>query len=108
MELWTGLAALKRDPKCKNFRRFGKGKGAYVNVVAWAESSKEFEQKVRNIAQRDLDCILCELEKIDLLEARMQSDDFPAELITMRATAYRQREDTVFGTFHTWLQDERN
>jgi hypothetical protein len=108
MELWVGLAAVKGDPRCKDFRRFGKGKGACVNVVAWAESREQFEQKVRNIAMRDLDCILCELENVGFLEERMKTGDFPDEFINMRATTYRQPEDTVFGTFHTWLQDDAN
>jgi hypothetical protein len=33
---------------------------------------------------------------------------FPEELITMRETANRQREDTVWGTFHIWLQEDAN
>src|SRR5580698_7970408 len=39
MELWTSLVCLVADPACQNFKRFGGGKGAYVNVVAWAESA---------------------------------------------------------------------
>jgi hypothetical protein len=46
MELWTGLVCVVLDPACKNFKRFGDGKGAYVNVVAWAKSAKHFEQRV--------------------------------------------------------------
>jgi hypothetical protein len=108
MELWVGLATLKADPNCKNFRRFEDGKGAYVNVVRWAESAQDFEEKVRHIAARELDCILIELEGVELLEERMATDEFPDEFINMRATAYRQREDTVFGTFHIWMQDDAN
>jgi hypothetical protein len=107
MELWTGLAALKRDPKCKNFRRFGTGKGAYVNVVAWADSREHFADRVRESAA-NLDCILVELEEITAVENRMKADDFPEEFIDMRATAYRQPKDIVFGTFHTWVQDDAN
>jgi hypothetical protein len=37
--IWTGIACLVADPNCKNFKRFGDdGKGAYVNIVAWATS----------------------------------------------------------------------
>ena len=102
------MAALKADPNCKNFRRFGRGKGAYVNVVAWAESPQIFEQRVRSTVQMGLDCILLELEEIELLEDRMSADDFPEEFINMRATAHRQPTDVVFGTFHMWLQDDAN
>ena len=54
MELWTGLVCLVPDPACKNFKRFGDGKGAYVNVVAWAESAKHFERRVRATAKEQL------------------------------------------------------
>ena|SRR5579864_3826502 len=107
MELWTGLAALKPDPNYKDFQLF-KGRGAYVSVVAWASSRESFEEKVRNIATRDLNCMLIELEGIGLLEERMKTDNFPDELINMRATAYRQPADTVFGTFYSWSQDDAN
>lgn len=105
--IWTGLACLKANPKVKNFRRFGKGKGAYVNVVAWANSRTEFEQKVKRHTD-SLDCILVELENVQLLEARIGQDDFPEELITMRQTANRQQEDTIWGTFHIWHQEGAN
>jgi hypothetical protein len=105
--MWTGLACLKANPRVKNFRRFGKGKGAYVNVVAWAKSQATFEAKVKQHAG-ELDCILLELENVKLLETRMEGKDVPEELITMRDTANRQRDDTVWGTFHIWHQEDAN
>jgi hypothetical protein len=63
--IWFGLACLKANPNAKNFRRFGEGKGAYVNVVGWAESKSSFEQKVKRHAE-GMDCILVELEKVNL------------------------------------------
>lgn len=107
MELWTGLAALKPNPKCVEFRRFGRGKGAYVNIVAWAESLEHFSERVR-LSAEGLDCILIELKDVRLLEEKMQEDGFPHEFINMRATAYRQPNDMVYGTFHTWLQNDAN
>jgi hypothetical protein len=105
--IWSGLACLKANPKVKKFRRFGKGKGAYVNVVAWANSQAEFEEKVRRHVA-SLDCVLVELENVELLETRMSRQNFSDELITMRQTAIRQREDSVFGTFHIWHQEDSN
>ena len=107
MEIWTGLACLKANPTVKGFRRFGKGKGAYVNVVACVESRNAFEERVKRHAE-GMDCILVELEHVQLLEARMGEEDYPEELITMRETAARQTTDTVFGTFHTWDQEDSN
>ena len=106
MEIWTGIACLVADPKCKEFRRFGDdGKGAYVNIVASAASEGEFRERVNRIVPT-LDCILLELEGVKLLETRMEEPDYPEELITMRSTAQRQQLDLVFGTFHTWTQSD--
>jgi hypothetical protein len=105
MDLWTGLASLKANPAVKSFRRFGKGKGAYVNVVACVESQAAFEERVKRHSE-GMDCILAELEHVQLLEARMSGEDYPEELITMRETAARQTSDTVFGAFHIWHQED--
>lgn len=105
--MWFGLACLKANPEVKNFRRFGKGKGAYVNVVAWASSQAAFEEKVKRHTE-GLDCILVELENVQLLESRMSTPNFPEELINMRQTADRQPNDTVYGTFHIWDQEKSN
>ena|SRR6185437_9481250 len=108
MELWTGIACLVADPKCKEFRRFGDdGRGAYVNIVTWASSSADFADRIEEAA-KDLDCILVELEDAQLLDRRMEAPDYPEELIDMRATAQRQPDDIVFGTFHIWTENEAN
>lgn len=106
-DIWTGIACLKANPKVKNFRRFGEGKGAYVNVVAWAESQAAFEEKVKRHTE-GLDCILVELDAVQLLESRINMPDFAEELLTMRQTANRQPSDTMFGTFHVWHQEDSN
>jgi len=107
LDSWTGVACLKANPKVKGFRRFGKGKGAYVNVVACVESKPAFEARVK-LHVEGMDCILVELENVQLLETRMSSEDCPEELITMQQAAARQQMDTVFGTFHIWHQEESN
>lgn len=82
-------------------------KGAYVNVVAWADSQASFEEKVKRHSE-GLDCILVEFDEVQLMETRMSIPDVPEELIDMRQTANRQPNDTVFGTFHIWHQEESN
>lgn len=108
MELWTGLVCLVADPACEDFKRFGDGKGAYVNVVAWAESAEHFEERVTAIAREQLDCIVREMKKVELLEAALEREGCPDEFFTMRTTAQRQLDDVVFGTFHVWEQDDRS
>ena len=107
MDLWASLARLKANPEVKGSRRFGKGKGAYVNVVIFVQSKDAFHERVKRHVE-GMDCILVELENVQLLEARMNEEDFPEELITMRETASRQTTDTVFGTFHIWDQEDSN
>ena len=108
MEIWTGLVCLVADPACKNFKRFGDGKGAYVNVVAWVDSGEHFERRVAVIAKEQLDCIVREGEKVELLESTLQREGCPDEFFTMRTTAERQPNDVVFGDFHVWAQDDTN
>ena len=108
MEIWTGIACLVADPKCKGFRRFGDdGKGAYVNVVALVDSEAEFKERVERIVPT-LDCILLELDHVKLIDERMEEPDSPEELITMRSTAKRQPADLIFGTFHIWTESDVN
>ncbi len=106
-DIWAGLACLKAKPDAKNFRRFGDGKGAYVNVVAWAESKAAFEEKIRRHVD-ELDCILVELEQVQLVEERMKAPGYSEELIGMRQTALREPSNSVFGTFHIWHQNDAN
>lgn len=108
MDIWTGVACLVADPNCKEFRRFGDdGKGAYVNIVAWASSAEEFADRVKRTAA-ELDCLLRELAGVKLLEDRMEEPEYPEELITMRATSQRQMKDVVFGNFYTWTESDEN
>jgi len=107
VELYVGLACLKGNPNCQDFRRFGDGRGAYVHVVAWADSREAYSRRVQTTAE-ELDCILVELDGVELLETRMDSGDFPEEFFVMRDTAARQPKDVIFGTFHIWHSDEAN
>jgi hypothetical protein len=106
MDLWTDLACLKANPKVKGFRRFGKGKGAFVNVVALVESQEEFQDRVKRHVE-EFDCLV-DLERVQLLETRMNAEDSPEELINMRQTATLRPSDTVFGTIHIWHQEDSN
>jgi hypothetical protein len=106
MTLWIGLAELRANPNCKNSRMFGEGKGAFVWVAAWEESPSAFEAKVK-FRSEDLDCILYGLEQVEPLEEKIERGNCDEEFIDMHTTATRQPQDTVFGTFHIWDQEDR-
>jgi hypothetical protein len=74
-----------------------------VNIVAWAMSGQEFEDRIR-IISAELDCIVLEIDHVELLDARTEEPRYPEELITMRSTAERQPRDVIFGKFHIWTQ----
>ena len=107
MELWVGLVELRANPDCKDSRRFGDGKGAFVWVAAWADSQITFETKV-TVMSEGLDCIMYGFENVGLMEDTMETEGYPDEFINLRATAIRQPLDTVFGPFHIWSQEDRN
>ena len=107
MELWIGLACLTANPRSKDFRRFGDGKGAYVQIVAWAKDREHFEQRIKHSVD-ELDCILRDLDDVELLESKMERGDCSEEVLSMRDTALRQTEDIIYGTFHTWLESDVN
>jgi hypothetical protein len=83
-------------------------KAAYVNAVAWAESAKHFEGRVTVILEQQLDCIVREIEEVELLESALGREDCPDECFTMRATAERHPADVVLGILHVWTQDDVN
>lgn len=107
MELWIGLAGLKARPKCKNFRRFGKGKGAYVHIAAWAESRPAFEERLKR-AVEELDCVLVDLDEVEPLESKIASCDSPEQFIDIQKTATDHPNDAVFGDFYIWHRDDSN
>lgn len=107
MSLWICLAGVKPNPKCKGFRRFGKGKGAYVHIAAWAESRAAFEQRIIQEVD-EIDCVLHDFDDVDLLDNRMRQSDYPDEFIDILKTATSRPEAAVFGEFHIWLKDDAN
>lgn len=104
MKLWIGLAGLKPKPKCK---RFGKGKGAYVHIAAWAESREAFEEHVKKRVD-GLDCYLWDFDDVGLIEDRIKSGDFPDEFLDIQSVAIRNPQDTVYGDFHVWERNDAN
>lgn len=104
MKLWIGLAGLKPKPHCK---RFGKGKGAYVHIAAWAESRDAFEKHVK-LRVEDLDCYLWDFDDVGLMEDRIGAGDFPDEFLDIQSTAMHNPQDTVYGDFHVWERDDAN
>jgi len=93
MRLWIGLAELKPNPKCKGFRRFDGGKGAYVHIAAWAESREALESRVQR-EEKEIDCILCE---IDLMEDELRAPAQPLIGQPASADSFRGFEQSAQG-----------
>jgi putative transposase len=59
------------------------------------------------IDERGWQCLMVRPER-RWSSAKVEEPDYPEELITMRATAQRQPADTIFGSFHVWVQSDVN
>ena len=44
----------------------------------------------------------------ELLQSALEREECPEEFFTMKATAERQPNDVLFGTFHVWAQTDVN
>ena len=86
-------------------RFLGSSKGAFANVMAWAESQTEFRARVDR-ALADIGLALVELEDCELFTERHARSEVGAALLTMENTLRTQPDDVVFGTFHKWTQTD--
>jgi hypothetical protein len=97
-EIWIGLADVVALPGCK---RLGRGKGAFVKVVLWADSDSDFYSKAKK-AISELDLHLSELEDREPLVERLSRIEAGDETLQMAETVRMNPDSVVFGTFHIW------
>jgi hypothetical protein len=97
-EVWIGLAEVIA---VTGTDALGKAKGAFVNVVAWANSGEHFHSKVETMATR-LDLRLLGLEDVEPFSKRSVEKEVDDQIFQMADTARDNPADVVFGTFHLW------
>jgi len=97
-EIWIGLAELMPLDGCT---LMGEAKGAFVNVVGWADSSDAFYSKIERIVAT-LHMKLLSLEDAEPFSQRSSRWEVDDSILQMIDTATENQEDLVFGTFHFW------
>ena len=107
MELYAGLACLKANPNCKDFRRFGNRNRPLCACFRLGQLREAYSKRVQTITE-ELDCILVDLEEVELLEIKMDSGDFPEEFFEMRNTAVRQPKMLFLEPSTSGMRDEVN
>jgi hypothetical protein len=101
-EVWFGRVHVKPRP---GSTFLGKdGKGAYINMLAWAANSSELEDEItKALNHYGLD--LEEMEDFDPLSERIMYADVHAELIRL-AEEVRETGQVRFGKIHIYLEED--
>lgn len=95
-EVWIGLVTVK--PKSGN-KFFDKdSKGAYVNILAWANKKSEFQSEVKH-ALDDYQLKLIEMEDIEPMSIRLEKFSVDSRLIDL-SIEVENTGKVRFGTFH--------
>jgi hypothetical protein len=102
-QIWIGLAEVIPLEGCT---ALGGSKGAYVNVMAWAEDAAQFRGMLeRNLGQLKL--ALADMRDPEPWEVRSTSSaELPEELFEMAQSIANDPAKVSFGVFHAWLNDE--
>lgn len=95
-EVWIGLITVKPKPGNKFFAK--NSKGAYVNILAWADRTSEFQSEVKH-ALDDYHLKLVEMEDVEPLSVRQQKFNVDSKLINLSAEV-ENTGNVRFGTFH--------
>lgn len=102
-QLWIGFAEVLPLAECK---LLDEAKGAYVHVMAWANTADDFRATVVKRAT-ELALVLVDLRETEPWSIRSSGDDpLRDEFFEMH---HRLRDDTesiAFGRFHAWFQDQ--
>jgi hypothetical protein len=94
--IWIGMAHVK--PNNKNV--LNGADGAYVNIVGYACSTEQFEERTK-VALLDLDINLLDMEDVELFEIRTARAE-PEAAIFHLIEELKFDRSIKFGTFHSY------
>ncbi len=95
-EVWIGLITVKPKPGNKFFDK--NSKGAYVNILAWADRKSEFQSEVKH-ALDDYFLKLIEMEDVEPLSMRQGKFNVDSKLIDL-SVEVENTGKVRFSTFH--------
>jgi hypothetical protein len=97
-QVWIGLVSVTPQP---GNDMLGDAKGAFVNVLAFAENTNEYEGEARR-ALAELNLTAYEFEEVEAFSKRISKWTVDKELHVL-ADEVRKTGAPRFGTFHNYL-----
>ncbi len=100
-QVWIGLVGALAAPDCEIL---DDAPGAYVNMLVWASSEREFMRSV-SCACEDYRLRAFEFRDVEPFGKRSAEHQTSAEIRRLADEA-RRTEGIRFGTFHMWTSDD--
>ena len=101
-EVWIGLITVKPKPGNKFFDK--NSKGAYVNILGWADRNSEFQSEVKH-ALDDYHLKLVEMEDVEPLSIHQRKFNVDSKLMDL-SVEVKNTGKVRFGTFHYYNNEE--
>jgi hypothetical protein len=102
-QLWIGLAEVRPSEGCDVLEG---AKGAFVNIVTWAEDADEFKRNAE-LVLGELRLFVVDVERPEPVEVRRRREgDFEDVIEDMIDRAEDNPNAIIFGTFHLWEKDD--
>jgi hypothetical protein len=101
-QIWIGLAEVVAVEGC---RPLADARGAFVNVVTWANSEAGFHSKVSKMAA-ELQLQLVDLEDCEPFSKRRAEWEVDETILDMVDRVNEEPEVVAFGTFHMWHESD--
>ena len=100
-QLWIGKVEVR---PLKGSTALGDAKGAFVNIVTWAQSVEEYRRNV-DLVLGELRLFIVEVENPEPVSVRSEKAVFEEDIQDMIARAQDNPNAIIYGTFHTWERD---
>jgi len=100
-QLWIGLVEVRA---LKRTEVLGDAKGAFVNLVTWADHADQFKSNAE-LVLNELGLFIVEIDNPEPVATRKKKAGFEEEIEDMIARAENNPNAIIYGTFHTWKRD---
>jgi hypothetical protein len=99
-EIWIGMLEVRPRMDAKVI---AEARGAFVNIITWAEDSEEFCRKATEL-MNDLHLELVSVEKPEPLINRGPEEELGEEIVDIASQVRRNPDAIMYSTFHSWCE----
>lgn len=100
-DLWVGLVHLRPYQRGKTWDFAG----TYSNIITWASDRESYGEKVRRLAAEN-QLFVVDIEDEEPISDRLKKYEMSDDLRDLISKAETNPSAILFGTFHTYLDDE--